>query len=507
MATLSQLLALPDLGLTLVQAGPGDPELTWVSTSGLLNIGDYLEGGEIVLTTGLALEGDDQRWFDFAAGLSRARVAALGFGVGVKHDRIPAPLVTAASTFRLALFEVPPPVPFIAVSKAVAALLRADELHAAHRALQVHQRLVERSQDSLGPAEVLANIAQATGRQLAVLGPGGERLASTGGFEAAVRDAALGAEEVPLDESGRTRLAIAAGPALGPEERAVVAAGAMVLRLELSETRATDARELERWSRLADALLAERVTPETVTVFDPAAALPAEVRAVAVIGPAEEVAAWRRAPRVGLERLVTAGEPAEFAPGLAVAWQICPDDADAIDRAAVLAHGHGLDAVIGRPAPASRAGLSLRSARAHLRTRLGRDLLYAQPRVPNLTRVDRDAPLLEALLAEHADLASAVLGPLAARAPREVSARAAGEHGDPPPTATEHRLLRETLHVVLAHNGQRGPAAAELGVHRNTLQGRLARIERLTGRRIDDPDHRAELWLALRLDEIGAAEH
>ena len=96
MATLSQLLTDPTLGLRLVQSAPEDPRLSWVSTTELLQLADYLEGGELVLTTGVSLSADDSRWRDFVAGLSRARIAAIGFGVGVAHERIPAPLVAAA---------------------------------------------------------------------------------------------------------------------------------------------------------------------------------------------------------------------------------------------------------------------------------------------------------------------------------------------------------------------------------------------------------------------------
>ena len=75
MATLSQLLTDPTLGLRLVQSAPEDPQLSWVSTTELLQLADYLEGGELVLTTGVSLSADDSRWRDFVAGLSRARGA------------------------------------------------------------------------------------------------------------------------------------------------------------------------------------------------------------------------------------------------------------------------------------------------------------------------------------------------------------------------------------------------------------------------------------------------
>ena len=38
-------------------------------------------------------------------------------------------------------------------------------------------------------------------------------------------------------------------------------------------------------------------------------------------------------------------------------------------------------------------------------------------------------------------------------------------------------------------------------MHRHTLRNRMQRVEQLLGRELDSPDLRAELWLALRLDE------
>jgi purine catabolism regulator len=61
-----------------------------------------------------------------------------------------------------------------------------------------------------------------------------------------------------------------------------------------------------------------------------------------------------------------------------------------------------------------------------------------------------------------------------------------------------HGELTETLRVFLLGNGAWGTAANRLGVHRQTLAGRIGRIEELTGLSLTDPDDRAAAWLALR---------
>ena len=64
--------------------------------------------------------------------------------------------------------------------------------------------------------------------------------------------------------------------------------------------------------------------------------------------------------------------------------------------------------------------------------------------------------------------------------------------------------LPGSLAVWLAHHGQWGPAAAELGIHRHTLHKRVKRAERLLGHPLDSPGLRAELWVALQIAGIGS---
>ena len=510
MATLSQLLAIPDLGLRLIQAGRRDPELTWGSVTELLNLSEYLEGGEIIMTTGLALGGDDPRWRDFVASLSRAQVAAIGFGIGVNHDRVPPQLVQAASTYQVALFEIALPTPFIAISKAIAELLRTDELRETRNALRIQERLLDSARSEQEPAAVLASIAQATGRQLGVVSNDGSVLAATGGF-AAAQTAAHGAapgsvqamEQVPLNSAGSLQLHISGGTPLSPEGRSVIAAGAIVLGLGIRGSSAAEARERQQWARLTEGLLTGTQAPAALSVLFPSHPLPETVRAVAVQGSAEDLVEWRSRSRSGFERLITSALPHISAPGIAQAWQLVPDTSAAIDAAVAAAHAHDLDVVLGRPVTAEDAPLSRRSALAKLPTLSTTAPLYIAPRVPETIWADRTSPVLETLMtlpgnaadggvaggypAPSAELAARVLGPLA-RESTEL-------------TVADRETLRVTLRAVFEADGQRGPAATALGIHRNTLRDRMQRIERLIGRSLSEPDDRAEIWIALRLEE------
>ncbi|MET7689839.1 helix-turn-helix domain-containing protein [Streptomyces sp. NPDC005483] len=61
-----------------------------------------------------------------------------------------------------------------------------------------------------------------------------------------------------------------------------------------------------------------------------------------------------------------------------------------------------------------------------------------------------------------------------------------------------HRELARTAEVYLDCAGQAGRAAAELGIHRQTLYYRLSRVEQLTGLDLDDGEDRLLLHMVLK---------
>ncbi|WP_077799391.1 CdaR family transcriptional regulator [Streptomyces sp. JHA26] len=65
-----------------------------------------------------------------------------------------------------------------------------------------------------------------------------------------------------------------------------------------------------------------------------------------------------------------------------------------------------------------------------------------------------------------------------------------------------HHELARTAEVYLDRAGQAGRAAAELGVHRQTLYYRLSRIEQLTGLDLDDGEDRLLLHMALKAHRL-----
>src|SRR5271155_123855 len=118
-----------ELGLELVAgAESAASPVRWVHSTELPDPTPWLKGGELLLSTGLQLNGPRARRA-LIGRLADHEIAGLGFGTGFAHKRLPAALVTAARLRGFPLFEVPYELPFIAITdRAVARLL--DERYA-----------------------------------------------------------------------------------------------------------------------------------------------------------------------------------------------------------------------------------------------------------------------------------------------------------------------------------------------------------------------------------------
>ena len=501
--TVATLLRTPALELTLhTDSAATDRPLSWVHVSELADPTPFLEGGELLLTTGLALgshgggaeEGSVE---EYVRRLADAGVAALGLGTGLSVPQMPAALVTAADAHGLAVLEVPRQTPFIALSRTVASALAAEEYAAVARASAVQQELSRAAVAPGAPGTVLERLARHLGGWALLVDAAGAPLeaappaarARAGTLTTAV-DRLRGArppagaaltepdETVLLQSLGtgaRTRGFLAAGRPgpFPPADRHVVNAAALLLTLRLEQSRALDSATAALRSALLRLLLAGEeaaVTPVVTALGDRLPGPP--VRALAVLGSDEQRAAT---VDVAADAAAHADEPvfsAELDGSLVVLVGPGGDLADQLCRLAERVPG----ATVGTapPVPWSRLAEGVRHARQaaeHGRS-TGR---------PVTSFADLAGDGLRALLDHDATaaFAEAALAPL-------VAADRAGA-GD----------LVDSLRVWLTAHGQWEPAAARLGVHRHTLRKRIRRAEELLGRDLDSPGVRAELWLAL----------
>ncbi|MFE7033663.1 PucR family transcriptional regulator [Streptomyces sp. NPDC057621] len=125
--------------------------------------------------------------------------------------------------------------------------------------------------------------------------------------------------------------------------------------------------------------------------------------------------------------------------------------------------------------------------------------------VPRTGLGDLPAAWQEASAAARAALAEPRLGPVAHwssigpyRLLSTMSPAAATDPAVSPLLTPAHRELARTAEVFLDRAGQAGRAAAELGIHRQTLYYRLSRVEQLTGLDLADGEDRLLLHMSLK---------
>jgi purine catabolism regulator len=498
---------LPELRLSLL-AGAGsaalDAPVRWVATSELGDPGPYLEGGELLLTTGMRLPAQD------AAGaaayvdrLVAAEVAALGFGVGPIHDVIPAALVQEAARAGLPLLEVPLETPFIAVSKAVSRLLAAEEYDEAARGLAAQRELIR---TALGTADaapaVLRRLVRHLGGFALLLDGAGEVLhadpATARGRAEEIREEALRlrpkglrASSVlataqdyvvlqPLGVQGRTRglLAVGSDGPLRPGDQAVVNLAVSLLSLDLARGHGGDAAAAGVRAAAMRLLLAGRLTQLPLVDLG-WTAVTGDVRVLAARPSTEgEDVAVERIGQVLPGSAAAAGVADD--PGLVVVVTAADAPLDLLRQVVEEADG-GLQAVgVGDVADVGDADALARSL-ARARRALGS--LGALGPAGSGERGVRGYDELGGGLDGLLDPAAADAWAVALLAPLD----APGERGE----------LAATLRAWLTRHGQVDAAASDLGVHRHTVRHRLRRAEALLGRSLDDPGVRAELFLAL----------
>jgi PucR family transcriptional regulator, purine catabolism regulatory protein len=158
-----------ELGLELVCGQESaQAHVRWVHSTELPDPTPWLKGGELLLTTGIQLNGPKSQR-ELIDRLADHEIAGLGFGTGFAHRRLPAALVTAARKREFPLFEVPYELPFIAITeRAFAQLL--DERYELLQRTMVGDVLAEVLTGHLYPEDLQARLRPfGIGEQVAVL--------------------------------------------------------------------------------------------------------------------------------------------------------------------------------------------------------------------------------------------------------------------------------------------------------------------------------------------------
>lgn len=515
MITVAQVLGLHGLGLRPVVTADTSLPVSWVATSELADPTPYLNGGEIILFTGLRSPSAGPAWGEYAQRLADRGVVALGMGVGgrLTWDRVPEELAMAAQGAGLTLFEVPERTPFLGIIQAVADLRAAEERLALETTL-THQRALTRSATAIdGATQVLRTLTTLMPGAWAALCTAGGEIQECTAPEAPVLPSDRSLEQIvgrlrgaglrgSLSESGPRGsiivhpLGVHGDPQSylvvilpGPTERAHVATiTTAVALLSLHAERAAEQRQSRRRIRAgALALLLGgdvRASDALLAVAGDGAwgGTVRKVRAALLRGASESTDEVLRRLEDHIERTghrVLMGTPA-------------PADAEGA--------GERDTSVLLEDTPAALAALRRILGLADLRAGIGGRASLNDA----ATSHDQALEALQRTAARQRigtwdDLVS---GGVAGLLPPEAARAWAHELLEPLSSqgSAGERLLA-TLRVFLAHNGNRRQTAEDLSIHRNTLLHQLHQVEKAFGRSLDDPQLRTDLWVALHVPQ------
>ncbi|WP_166348129.1 PucR family transcriptional regulator ligand-binding domain-containing protein [Phytoactinopolyspora limicola] len=166
--TIGEVLALPAMrrGAPTVVAGRAGlaNHVRWAHSAELSDIAHLLRGGELLMTTGIALPGADTELAAYANELATVGVSGLVVELGRRWSTaLPPALVAACDAAGLPLVTLSREVAFVTITQAVGELVvdaQLDELRTTER---VHETFTELSVAGAGIDEILAEVARISG--------------------------------------------------------------------------------------------------------------------------------------------------------------------------------------------------------------------------------------------------------------------------------------------------------------------------------------------------------
>jgi PucR family transcriptional regulator, purine catabolism regulatory protein len=167
--TIADVLALDSVrrGNPRVVAGAdrlGTP-VRWVHVGEVTDIAHLLRGGELVLTTGIALPDDPGKLAEYIAELSAVGASGLIVEMGRKFiGELPHSVVSSAEKHGLPLITLARETPFVQITESVHARIIDIQLEELRASEHLHEVFTELSVEGASPAEVLSQVARLSGR-------------------------------------------------------------------------------------------------------------------------------------------------------------------------------------------------------------------------------------------------------------------------------------------------------------------------------------------------------
>jgi purine catabolism regulator len=530
--TVAEVLALPVLrqGRPHVVAGSTglDRAVRWAHVAEIAEIAPLLRGGELVLTTGVALPDDGAALARYVMDLAEVGVAGVVVEL-VRHwsDRLPRALVEAAEKCGLPLVTLSRETRYVAVTEAVNGLIvdaQVAELRAAER---VHETFTALTVAGAEPGVVLGEVARLTGQPVVL---------ETLEHEVLAYDAAgLDPGELLTGWPARSRVV-----QLGERTGYHAAAGFLITvvgarghdwgRLVLVCAEPPPHRYRVVAERAASALAVHRLVARDSDTLERQAHRAVLTELLASPAPSAEALARASALAVPLtgRRLIGLAVRPRVSATTRPALSTPPLLRELAEATALATRRAKVSALVATDETGVRAliALSPEAAAETVLSRLATDIHEARASAPCViavgTTVTGSAEARRTLV-EAAQVAAAALGEGVERplhrlrdvrlrgllhlleGDERVSAFAARELGPllQRDTASGSRLVQALRHYC-AQGGNKSAAAVAAHTSRTAYYQQLARIEQVLGVRLEDPESMLSLYVALLAHDLAA---
>ena len=165
--TVGDLTRFPGLELQVIAGAGGlDRVLTWAHVCELEDPTPWLLGGELILSTGIALPRAAARQRAYLRRLDAAGVAGLALSDGLSVPPLTPAFRETAEELGFPVIEVPLPVPFISVVRAVAAAVHRDTSAQMTAQMQVFGTLRDVAFHEVTPQQLFDRLQKALGYEL-----------------------------------------------------------------------------------------------------------------------------------------------------------------------------------------------------------------------------------------------------------------------------------------------------------------------------------------------------
>lgn len=155
---------------TPVRAAELDARITAAVMTESIDPAAHLSPGSLVMTTGMALNFADLRiWAGYVERLHDAGAAAVAFGLGAPHARVPEGLVSAARELGLPILVVPAETPFLRLQATLHRTLAAEEFTASRLGWSIADECTNLAARGQGPEALLEHMARRSGARLRIV--------------------------------------------------------------------------------------------------------------------------------------------------------------------------------------------------------------------------------------------------------------------------------------------------------------------------------------------------